>query len=108
IGLQYYGIFDITQFTYPIFNSFYAIPYMAFIPVVLAMVFYRMAFTFFKNNLYLDAGLSIKHDIAETQDYTWLNRFGSMSTFLKNDIKLLRRNKRSKTTLLISVLFIFY
>lgn len=108
IGLQYYGIFDITQFTYPIFNSFYAIPYLAFIPVVLAVVFYRMAFTFFKNNLYLDAGLSIKHDIAETQDYTWLNRFGSMSTFLKNDIKLLRRNKRSKTTLLISVLFIFY
>lgn len=108
LGLQYYGIFDITQFTYPIFNSFYAVPYLAFIPVILAIVFYKAAFNYFKMNLYLDAGLSVKHDIAETQDYTWLNRFGSMATFLKNDIKLLRRNKRSKTTLLMSGLFIFY
>lgn len=108
VGLQYYGIFDITQFTYPIFNSFYAVPYLAFIPVILMVVFYKIAFTYFIKNLYLDAGLSVKHDIAETQDYTWLNRFGSMSTFLKNDIKLLRRNKRSKTTLFMSVLFIFY
>src|SRR5690606_22381517 len=43
IGLQYYGIFDITQFTYPIFNSFYAVPYLAFIPVVLAGGFYKIA-----------------------------------------------------------------
>lgn len=108
IGLQYYGVFDITRFTQPIFNAFYAVPYLALIPVILAVVFYKLAFDDFKRNLYLDAGLSIKHDIAETQDYTWLNRFGSMSTFLKNDIKLLRRNKRSKTTLLMSGLFIFY
>lgn len=108
IGLHYYGVFDITQFTYPIFNAFYAVPYLAFIPIILAVVFYKTAFNYFKRNLYLDAGLSVKHDVAETQDYTWLNRFGSMSTFLKNDIKLLKRNKRSKTTLLMSVLFIFY
>lgn len=108
IGLQYYGIFDITRFTYPIFNSFYAIPYLALIPIVLAVVLYKIAFNYFKKELYLDAGLSVKHDIAETQDYAWLNRFGSISTFLKNDIKLLRRNKRSRMTLLLSVLFIFY
>ncbi len=108
IGLQYYEVFNITHYTYPIFNSFYAIPYLALIPVILAIVFYKMAFSYFKKNLYLDAGLSVKHDIAETEDYTWLDRFGSMSTFLKNDIKLLRRNKRSKMTLLMSFLFIFY
>lgn len=108
LGLQYYGVFDITQFTYPIFNSFYAVPYLAFIPVLLAVVFYKIAFKYYLENLYLDAGLSVKHAVAETQDYSWLNRFGSMSTFLKNDIKLLRRNKRSRTTLLISVMFIFY
>ncbi|MGC1631694.1 MAG: DUF5687 family protein [Gelidibacter sp.] len=108
IGLQYYDVFDITQYTYPIFYSFYSFLYLALIPVILAVVFYKMAFDYFKKNLYLDAGLSIKHDIAETEDYTWLDRFGSLSTFLKNDIKLLRRNKRSKMTLIMSVLFIFY
>lgn len=108
IALQYYAVFDITQYTFPIFNSFYAIPYLSLITVILAVVFYKMAFDYFKKNLYLDAGLSIKHDIAKTEDYHWLDRFGSMSTFLKNDIRLLRRNKRSKMTLIMSVVFIFY
>ena len=108
MGLQYYDVFDITPYTFPIFNSFYAIPYLAVIPVTLAVVFYKMAFSYFRKNLYLDAGLSTKHDVAETEDYSWLDRFGSLSTFLKNDIRLLRRNKRSKMTLIMSFLFIFY
>ena len=108
MGLQYYDVFDITPYTFPIFNSFYAIPYLAVIPVTLAVVFYKMAFRYFRKNLYLDAGLSTKHDVAETEDYSWLDRFGSLSTFLKNDIRLLRRNKRSKMTLIMSFLFIFY
>lgn len=107
-GLQYYSVFDITTFTYPIFNAFYAIPYLALIPILLAVIFYMIAFKDFKSNLYLDAGLSVKHDVAKTEDYSWLNRFGSLSTFLKNDIRLLRRNKRSKTTVLMSVMFLFY
>lgn len=107
-GLQYFGIFDLTQYTSPIFRAFYAVPYLALLPIILAIVFYRMAFSYFKKNLYLDAGLSVKHDIAKTEDYSWLDRFGSLSTFLKNDIKLLRRNKRSKMTLIMSFMFIFY
>lgn len=107
-GLQYYNILDITQYTYPIFQSFYSTPYLAGIPILLAFVLYRTSFKYFKSNLYLDAGLSIKTDVAKTEDFTWLNRFGSMSTFLKNDIKLLKRNKRSKMTLFMSFIFIFY
>lgn len=108
IGLQYFGVFDLTSYTAPVFKAFYAIPYLAIIPIILAVVFYKLAFTYFKKNLYLDAGLSSKHDTAATEDYSWLDRFGSLSTFLKNDIKLLKRNKRSKMTMFMSVVFIFY
>src|SRR5690606_35563595 len=45
---------------------------------------------------------------AQTENYSWLNQFGTLGTFLKNDIKLIKRNKRSRTTVLMSVLFIFY
>jgi hypothetical protein len=58
--------------------------------------------------LYLDAGLSVKNDIAKTENLTWLNQFGTLGTFLKNDIKLIKRNKRSKTTIGLSMLFLFY
>ena len=58
--------------------------------------------------MYLDAGLSKKEDIATTENLVWLNQFGTLGTFLKNDIKLIRRNKRSKTTLIMSFFFLFY
>jgi hypothetical protein len=39
-------------------------------------------FSFFKKNLYLDAGLSKKHDVAK-RGLVWLNQFGTIGTFLK-------------------------
>jgi hypothetical protein len=69
---------------------------------------YYCTFHYFKRNLYLDAGLSNKHDVAKTEELTWLNQFGTIGTFLKNDIKLIKRNKRSKTTVGLSVMFLFY
>jgi hypothetical protein len=58
--------------------------------------------------LNLDTGLAKKSDEAKTENLTWLNQFGTLGTFLKNDIKLLKRNKRSRTTVIMSFLFIFY
>jgi len=107
-ALLYFDIFDITQFTAPLFSAFYDQPYLAIIPLILAFVLYKMAFNYFKANFYLDAGLAKKVDIAETDNMAYLDRFGSVSTFLKNDIKLIKRNKRSKMTIFMSVLFIFY
>ena len=107
-ALLYYDIFDITQFTAPIFTALYNQPYLAIIPLALAFVLYKMAFNYFRKNFYLDAGLAKKVDIAETDNMTWLDRFGSVSTFLKNDIKLIKRNKRSKMTVFMSCIFIFY
>ena len=107
-ALLYFNIFDVTIYTSQIFTAFYNLPYLAIIPLALAGILYKLAFNYFKANFYLDAGLASKVTIAQTDDMTWLNRFGSVSTFLKNDIKLIKRNKRSKTTVLMSVIFIFY
>lgn len=107
-GLQYFGLFDLTVYTGPLFYTLYERPVLSVLPLLLLCFSVYATYTFFYNHLYLDSGLSIKQTEAKTEQLTWLDRFGLMGTFLKNDIKLLRRNKRSKTTLLISVLFIFY
>lgn len=105
---QYYKIFDITTFTTPFFQGFYNTKWLVLVPVLVLIGLYAFTFKYFKNNLYLDAGLSKKEDIATTENLSWLNQFGTLGTFLKNDIKLIKRNKRSKTTILMSVLFLFY
>ncbi|TBX71252.1 hypothetical protein EZL74_01730 [Flavobacterium silvisoli] len=109
LGLaQYYHLFTITDYTQPFFQSFYNTNYGFAAPLLLGILVYYFSFAYFKSNLNLDTGLAKKSAEAKTEDYTWLNQFGTLGTFLKNDIKLLRRNKRSRTTVIMSFLFIFY
>jgi hypothetical protein len=107
-GLQYYGLFDITDYTAPLFDAVFNTYWAFAMPVLVLVVLYYVTFQYFKNDLYLDAGLTSKLDIAKTEELTWLNQFGTVGTFLKNDIKLIKRNKRSKTTVGLSVMFLFY
>jgi hypothetical protein len=107
-GCQYYQIFDITSYTSVFFNGLFQTKWVFLIPVLALVALYFYTFTYFKNNAYLDSGLASKHDIAKTENLTWLNQFGVLGTFLKNDIKLIKRNKRSKTTVGMSFLFLFY
>ncbi|PJB12612.1 MAG: hypothetical protein CO119_05845 [Flavobacteriales bacterium CG_4_9_14_3_um_filter_40_17] len=106
-GLHYYGFFDITQYTSMFFNGLYH-SFYSLIALLLLLLSYYSAANYFRANMFLDAGLSVKQKTASTQEYTWLNRFGSMSTFLKNDLRLILRNKRSKMTLFVSLMFLFY
>ncbi len=109
LGLaQYFNLFDITNYTQSFFQGMYSTFYVFLIPIILVIATYYFAFNYFKSNLNLDEGLASKTDVATTENYTWLNQFGTLGTFLKNDIRLLRRNKRSKTTLIMSSIFIFY
>ena len=109
LGLtQYYNIFDITAYTQPFFQGMYDTNYLFLLSIILLVAAYYFSFQYFKSNLNLDEGLAKKSEVAQTENYTWLEQFGTLGTFLKNDIRLLRRNKRSKTTLIMSVMFIFY
>ena len=108
VSLHYFGIIDSTTYTAPFFYSLYTNPVYVLIPVLLLLILAYSTFMFFRYHLYLDSGLSIKQKDAQTENYTWLNQFGTLGTFLKNDIKLIKRNKRSRTTIVMSVLFIFY
>ncbi len=107
-GLHYYQILDSTLHTAPFFDALYSNALTVVVPLAALLLITYVTFQYFKRNLYLDAGLSIKQKDAETQNLTWLNQFGTLGTFLKNDIKLIMRNKRSRSTILMSVLFIFY
>ncbi|MEO4007200.1 MULTISPECIES: DUF5687 family protein [unclassified Flavobacterium] len=105
---QYYSFFDLTLYTGRYFSALYETPWLIIVPLALFVGLYSVTFRFFKKNLYLDAGLATKHEIAKTEELTWLNQFGTLGTFLKNDIRLLKRNKRSRTTIGMSILFLFY
>ena len=105
---QYYGWFDVTTYTQPFFQQLYETPWTVIIPWMVLALLYFASFAYFRRNMYLDAGLATKRVEAKTEEYTWLNRFGNLGPFLKNDIRLIRRNKRSRTAVIMGIFFLFY
>ncbi|WP_394974381.1 DUF5687 family protein [uncultured Croceitalea sp.] len=105
---QYYGWFDITAYTGPLFDKLYDIPITAIIPWAILIALFVTSFNYFKKNMFLDGGLATKVTEAKTENLDWLNRFGNLGTFLKNDIKLIKRNKRARSAVIAGFFFIFY
>ncbi|MGB3590235.1 MAG: DUF5687 family protein [Nonlabens sp.] len=105
---QYRGWFDLTVYTQPVFSFFFEQPWSFVIPIVMAAVLGYYAYQYFLGQLYLDAGLSVKVEEAKTEDLSFLDRFGKISTYLKNDIKLIKRNKRARITFFMGFAFILY
>jgi len=107
-GLEYTQVFSITK----LFGSFYtlilAYPVLAFIPIVLAILTYRLVFNDVKAHLYLDAYLEKKENSADLADLSWLEKFGVLAPFIQLDLKLIMRNKRAKNTVLLSLFILLY
>lgn len=109
LGLsQYYGLFDITAYTGPMFMFFYENAWAFIIPLLLFIVTTYYAYHYFIKQLYLDEGLKAVAKEATTEDLSFLDRFGKLSTYLKNDIKLIKRNKRAKMTFIMGFFFVLY
>jgi len=107
-GLNHFGYLDVTTISKAIFGSFFANPLFAIIPLGILIALYLLNFTQLRNQVYLDDAISKKVEEANTSDLSWTDRFGSVAPFLKNDIRLIWRNKRTKTVFLMSFAFVLY
>lgn len=105
---QYYGVYSITGPAGYFFNTIYSKPYAVLIPLLLMIMLYRVNFKFIRKDFYLDGAISKETKEVQTQELTWLDRFGKVAPFLKNDVRMIIRNKRPKQVLLMSFLFLFY
>ncbi|SDT86656.1 hypothetical protein SAMN04487762_0062 [Polaribacter sp. Hel1_33_78] len=108
IGLQKFEIVDILGFGGQIFDAIYANPIFSLISLVLLVVLYRLNYKQLRNQVYLDEAVAAKVEEANTSDLSWANKLGDVAPFIKNDIRLIWRNKRTKTVFLMSFLFLFY
>ena len=106
--LEYYSVFDFTIYSELFFYSFYSNPVFTIIPWAFLIWIYFYVFKYFKNGLYIDLGLKKKAEEAKAEDFSWLNRFGKTAIFLKNDLRLIKRSKRARSTVFAGIFFLFY
>ena len=107
-ALDYYSIVDFTIYSQQIFYSFYETPYLAIFTWAVVYFLYNYVFRFFNNSLYIDKGIQTKIKEAKQSDYSWLDRFGKTAIFIKNDLRLLKRSKRARSTVYAGLGFLFY
>ena len=108
VASQYYNLFDITAYTQVFFDALYDNPVVVLLPIFGLIGLYYLAYNYFIHNMYFDDKLATKQKTVDGKEYAWLNKYGTLGSFLKNDIKLITRNKRSKNTVMMGFFFLFY
>ncbi|MDW5289021.1 DUF5687 family protein [Formosa sp. PL04] len=108
IGLEYYGVYRISEPIGLALNAMYTHMYLVVIPFLACVGLYILNFKYIRSGFYLDNVVSKKVKEVQTTDLSWFDRFGTMGPFLKNDIKLIWRNKRPKQVLMMAFMFLFY
>ena len=107
-ALKYFELFNINAVSQSIFDSIVTSPILALVPLGILIILYIVNYRQLSTQVYLDAAVSVKVKEATAYDLSWANKFGDMAPFIKNEIRLIWRNKRTKTVFLMSFFFLFY
>ena len=107
-GLEYYSIIDFTEYSEQFFNLFYSHPYATAFTWLLVFWLYNYVNKYLLQGLYIDTGLQVKIKEAKMDDFSFLDRFGKTATFIKNDLRLLKRSKRARMTVYMGFGFLSY
>ena len=106
VGIHFYTDLDYLTYTGAFFTLFYSIKWLFSLAILAVFGLGYAVFNLYLKNLYLDAGMAIASK--EKKEWKWLQRLNAKDPFLQNDIRLLVRNKRSRSTLFLSLFFLAY
>ena len=91
------------------FGKLSARPVLCLIPLVLGMAVYYINFAYLKQNLYLEElGAQKKSAYKSSTEIPLLDRFGKVGDLAANEIKLILRNKRSRSALVMCSIMLLY
>lgn len=81
-------------------------PFLVILPVAVAVFAYLLAYFLLKRNFYIEDTQS--HQRSNSGSFLFLNRFGETGNLMRVEVKMILRNKRPKSLLYISLLFLAY
>ena len=105
--LEYYQLFSIAEISNRVFSQIALQPLLGLIFPLLALAVFLVNSNYLKKNLYIEE-LSVEEKRKSATDYPFLDRFGEVGVLAALEIKLILRNKRSKSTVFKGLIFIFY
>jgi hypothetical protein len=106
-AIDYFNIYDITANFGRIFDFVIAEPIAIVIFPLLILLLYYLNQKYLFNRFFVDELVHKKKE-GSAHDFSWLNQVGEYGKMLSLEVKMISRNKRPRTTSMMSILFIFY
>jgi len=108
IYLEYSKIFSLSSYSAPIITHLYESIFFV-IPILVLVGVYFLLYKNLLNNAYLDAGTSESDDsISEVNGLDFLDSYGEVGRWLRIELILIWRNKKSRNYLFMSLIFLVY
>ncbi|TWR28520.1 hypothetical protein FPZ42_04690 [Mucilaginibacter achroorhodeus] len=108
-GDYIWHLYSIQHVSNLFFGNLIKMPVLVVVPVLLAVVMFFVNFYYLKANLYLEELSSKKaEDRKSSTEIPFLGRFGHIGDLVANEIKLILRNKRPRSALIMGLFFMFY
>ena len=107
-ALNYFEIISLSTLVSSGFQAIYNAPSFIIILIVLLIVLYLFNFKLLKQKLFLDRGLKTKIKEVQTSNLDWTRNFGDVAPFMQLDLKLLWRNKRTRSSLWMLIMGLLY
>lgn len=101
-------VISISSFSRKMFEMLLATPALAGVTVLLASIMFTINYLFLKSNLYLDELRADTSGEKNTTEIPFLSKLGAPGELAVTEIKLILRNKRSKSSIVICSLMMFY
>ena len=85
-----------------------ASPLFSFLFLFIAFLVYFLNYRYLKSNLYLEELHTADSSHKSSTEIPYLNRFGKAGDLAGNELKLILRNKRPRSVITMSLMFMFY
>ena len=104
-----FHLYSVRNISYLYFGHLITNPVLVLVPVILAVAMYYINFNYLKQNLYLEELSSRKASAYKSStEFPLLSRFGRVGDLVANELKLIFRNKRPRSALVMGLFFMFY
>ena len=106
--ISYFNWFNLAVFIGKGFDFLYQNPILALAAVLLVFLLYRENYNRLRNEVYLDALISEKTKEVNAADLSFTDKLGDLAPFIKNDLRLMWRNKRTKSGVWMLLMGLLY
>lgn len=109
IILEYFGLFSFQSVSAYVFSTIDTLPLIALGFVALPIAMYFLNYQFLYNNTYIEEiSTKKKNNSIAFSNTSFLDRFGEVGQYISLELKLIWRNKRTKSVASMSTIFLLY